>query len=87
MMAEELSNEVKDLIMDKKFLSYIFDPSSGRAAYWALYLKSHPENTDSFNRAKYILQHLDSIRSSFREDELTELKIQIRECMMHCHVN
>ena len=87
MGVEELSNEVKDLIMNKAFLSYIFDPDTRNTAYWSLYLRKHPENTGSFNMAKYILQHLDSVRSCFKEDELIELKIQIRECIMHSHAN
>lgn len=87
MGVEEISNEVKELIMNKSFLSYIFNPDIGNKSYWTIYLRKHPENIDSFNKAKYILQHLELVKSCFREEELLELKIQIRECILHSHTN
>ncbi|MCI6550335.1 MAG: hypothetical protein MR450_05665 [Prevotella sp.] len=87
MSVEELSNEVRALIMNKEFIAYVFDPDKEAVNYWTLYLSNYPEITKSFNQAKYILQHLDSLKSCFREDEMQELKSQIRACIMHCHAN
>lgn len=76
--ATTIDFNVNILLENADFLRYVLDSDERLTTYWEHFVAEHEEYKPAVERAKYILQHLDSPCDFLSCEEIENLKIRIK---------
>lgn len=75
--ANTIDINVTSLLENADFLRYVLDADAGQRQQWPYFEQEHPCWQPAIERAKYILLHLDEMRSVLSEEEIESLRQRI----------
>ena len=76
-----LRQHVMSLLQNVNFIRYALDADERQTAYWDHFSGQCEQAKIAVERARYILQHLDSTTGTFTEDEIEELRERIKNSL------
>ena len=81
-MKQAIYTRVDDFLRDDDFIRYVIDACTENESYWTSYLKAAPQVRMAYEKACYILNHLDD-HDLLSPDEAERLKLRIKQSTQH----
>jgi hypothetical protein len=81
-LKQAIYTKVDDFLRDDDFIRYVVDACTENESYWTSYLKAAPQIRMAYEKACYILNHLDDDQL-LSPEETERLKLRIRQSTLH----